>query len=54
MITDGKAVKITWKRETEGGRTAYYYEDGTPVYLNVGKSYIAVVPSELSVTCESK
>lgn len=54
MITDGKAVKITWKRETEGDRTAYYYEDGTPVYLNVGKSYIAVVPSELSVTCESK
>lgn len=54
VITDGKAVKITWERKSEGDRTAYYYEDGTPVYLNAGKSYIAVVPSELSVTCEAK
>jgi hypothetical protein len=54
VITDGKVNKITWKRETESDRTTYYYEDGTPVYLNPGKSYIAVVPSELSVTCEAK
>ncbi len=54
VITDGKAVEITWKREKESDRTTYYYKDGTPVYLNAGKSYIAVVPSELSVACEAK
>lgn len=54
LFTDGKAVKILWERETESDRTAYYYEDGTLVYLNVGKSYIAVVPSELSVDYSAK
>lgn len=54
IITDGKAVNITWKRETENDRTTYYYEDGTPAYLNAGKSYIALVPSDTSVTCEAK
>lgn len=54
MMTDGKAVKITWERKTESDRTTYYYEDGTPVYLNAGKSYISVVPSELTVTYEAK
>ncbi len=54
LITDGKAVKIIWERKTESDRTAYYYEDGTPVYLNAGKSYISVVPSELTVTYGTK
>ena len=54
IITNGKATKITWKRETESDRTKYYYEDGTPAYLNAGKSYISVVPSETPVTCEAK
>ena len=54
FITDGKVNPITWKRESAADRTTYFYEDGTPVYLNTGKSYFAVVPSELSVACEAE
>ncbi|MDD3222264.1 MAG: DUF3048 domain-containing protein [Lachnospiraceae bacterium] len=53
-ITDGKVNTIKWERATAADRTTYYYEDGTPVSLNAGKSFIAVVPSELSATCEAK
>lgn len=52
LITNGKAENITWKRATENDRTMYYYEDGSPVYLNCGKSYISIVPSDTPVICE--
>lgn len=52
IITNGKATKITWERASENDRTTYYYEDGSPAYLNCGKSYISIVPSETPVVCE--
>lgn len=52
LITNGKAEKITWKRASENDRTMYYYEDGSLVYLNCGKSYISIVPSDTPVVCE--
>ena len=52
IITNGKAVKIHWKRPTEADHTTYYYEDGSLARLNCGKSYIAVVPTETPVVIE--
>ena len=49
-ITDGKAVNITWTRESSSDQTKYYYEDGTQVKMNPGKTYIAVVPTTFDIT----
>ena len=49
-ITDGKAINITWKKDSATDRTKYYLEDGTELKLNVGKTYIAVVPTDTTIT----
>lgn len=50
-ITDGKAVNITWKKDSlNEDYTRYYTEDGEELKLNVGKSYIAVIPEDYTVT----
>ena len=42
FAVDGKIVKIKWSREDVKEPFAFTYEDGTPITLGVGKSYIAV------------
>lgn len=50
-ITDGKAVNITWKKDDlKTDYTRYYTEDGKQLKLNPGKSYIAVIPTDYTVT----
>lgn len=50
-ITDGKAIDITWeKKDYNTDVTHYYTEDGKPLKLNPGKSYIAVIPTDYTVT----
>lgn len=51
-ISDGKAVEITWKKADKNDKTRYYYADGTEVSLNQGKTYMACVPTDMSVTLE--
>jgi hypothetical protein len=48
FICDGKCIDITWKR---GGSNEpfRYYADGKELTLAVGKSYIAVVPTESEI-----
>jgi Protein of unknown function (DUF3048) N-terminal domain/Protein of unknown function (DUF3048) C-terminal domain len=46
-ITNGKAVPITWSKGEELEVTHYYYEDGTEVKLNTGKTYVALVPDDI-------
>jgi hypothetical protein len=50
-ITNGKAVNVTWvkKSETEGP-TKYYYDDGSEVVLNQGKTYICQVETTQEVS----
>lgn len=43
---DGKLVSIRWERETEDDPFSYYLEDGTPISLGVGKTYIGIVPPD--------
>ena len=51
FITDGKAVNVTWKKDSETeGPTKYYYEDGTEVVLNQGKTFICQVETSQGVS----
>lgn len=43
---DGKLVSILWERPTEDDPFTYTLEDGTPITLGVGKTYIGIVPPE--------
>lgn len=47
-ITNGKAIKITWKKNESEGFMKYYYEDGTELVINPGKTYVALFPDENS------
>lgn len=51
-ISNGKAVEIRWERASENDKTTYVYADGSPVNLNPGKSYIAIVPTDTPVVYE--
>ncbi|MBE6587070.1 MAG: DUF3048 domain-containing protein [Ruminococcaceae bacterium] len=44
-LTEGTYQKITWKKESSGAVLKYYFEDGTEVQFNRGKTMINVVPT---------
>lgn len=44
-ITEGTCQKITWKKAEHSSPIKYYFEDGSEVELNRGKTMINVVPS---------
>lgn len=54
-ITEGTYQKITWKKESSGAVLKYYFEDGSEVVFNRGKTMINVVPSynESAVTFDN-
>lgn len=41
---NGQMTKIKWSRPTENDHYTYTLENGTPITLGVGKTYIAIVP----------
>lgn len=43
-MTNGKMVPITWEKTGHYDPTYYYYEDGTPLVLNKGKTFVSVYP----------
>lgn len=51
---NGQMIPIKWARSTPTDPFAYTMEDGTPLTLGVGTSYVAVVDTEspAGVTCE--
>lgn len=47
-ITDGKAIPITWSKTEEAAPTSYINaETGEALVLNTGKTYVALVPSDV-------
>lgn len=44
-ITNGKRIKITWKKNEEKGTMCYYDTDGNVLNINPGKTYIAAYPT---------
>lgn len=43
FITGGKAIDVTWKKESQWGRTIYYDKDGKEITLNPGKTWVCIV-----------
>lgn len=44
FITDGRAIEITWEKDSETGQTRYYDKNGMEIRLNTGKTWICIVP----------
>lgn len=42
-ITDGKAIDVTWKKDSEWGPARYYDVDGNEIKLNTGKTWVCAV-----------
>lgn len=43
-ITNGKSVPITWKKNESTRKMRYYDEDGKPLSMNPGKTFISIFP----------
>ena len=41
-ITGGKAIHITWEKESDFAPTKYYDDNGNEIVLNPGKTFIAI------------
>lgn len=51
--TDGKIKPIVWEKKTRTSTYTLYEADGTtPLVLNPGKSYIAIVPTGTQITAQ--
>ncbi len=46
FITNGKCSPITWTKTSDTGMTHYYETTGKEIQLNVGKTYIGIIPSD--------
>lgn len=42
-VTNGKAIPITWSKDSVKEPTHYYKEDGTEITMNVGKTWICII-----------
>lgn len=49
-ITNGYAVPITWKKPRRKEQTHYYYEDGTEIKVNDGRTYIEIQTKQKELT----
>jgi hypothetical protein len=47
-ITNGKAIDITWKKDSQYGVTRYYDASGNEIQLNPGKTWISVCQTSRS------
>lgn len=52
FIVNGKTVPIKWSHSGTGSCFKYTLEDGTPLELGVGKTYIAIVPTGSTITMQ--
>ena len=49
---DGKIIPIKWTREKETDSFTFTLEDGTPLYQNVGRSYVNFAPLDSKISWE--
>ena len=51
-ITEGYAVPITWEKSSRSAKTVYKFEDGTPLKVNDGNTFIQIQPTGQKLTIE--
>lgn len=49
-LTNGKMLKINWSKASRDAKTIYTLEDGSPLMLNPGNTYIQIVPEYATPT----
>ena len=42
-ITNGKAIKVSWKKAEDTAPTRYFDQNGEEIKINVGKTYVAIL-----------
>lgn len=45
-ITNGKAIDITWQKDSQYGKTRYYDEAGNEIVLNQGKTWVCIIQKD--------
>lgn len=48
-ITEGKAIPITWKKDSHSVQTVYKYENGEELKVNDGNTFIQIYPTSGSI-----
>lgn len=48
----GQIIPITWEKGGENSQFRYFTEDGAPLALGRGKSYVCVIPTSRSISVE--
>lgn len=51
-ISNGVAVKINWQKTSRDAKTVYTYEDGTPLKVNDGNTFIQIQPKNQTLKIE--
>lgn len=51
-ISNGVAVKINWEKTSRQSKTIYTYEDGTPLKVNDGNTFIQIQPKNQTLKIE--
>ena len=50
FVCGGKYIEINWSRADKDAPYVYTHKDGTPLELGQGKSYICIIPTNMSVS----
>lgn len=45
-ITNGRAIHITWRKTSDTDVTRYFDEAGNEIKLNIGKTYVSLIPDD--------
>ena len=48
----GKIIPITWKKGSADQQLRFFSEDGSPITLGRGQSYVCIIPTSRTVTAE--
>ena len=48
----GKMIPITWEKGSANNQLRYHTEDGSPLTLGRGKSYVCIIPNSRTITAE--
>lgn len=49
-FTNGSFIEITWSKPSRGGNTVYKKADGTPLFINPGKTIVNIISPSAAIT----
>jgi len=50
FVNGGRYIEINWSREDNSSQFVYTHRDGTPLELGIGKTFICIVPNNVTPT----